>query len=253
VAPVVIIPTYNERANIVGLTELIKANLETDIIIVDDNSPDGTGEVIESLLKGNPRLHVIHRTQKMGLASAYKEGMQLALDRGFDPIIQMDCDYSHDPRYLQKLTTRASAVEMVIGSKYARGGEVIGLSWWRKTLSRYGNLYVFNLLRLKEASYTIRDSTSGYVIWRRALLQRIDLSVVRSHGYGFLVEMKWQAVLRGGTYCEEPITFKDRVNGRSKLTVGIFWEVLLLPWMLLSWSRERYLKSGHFVSKTCDC
>lgn len=248
VTPVIILPTYNERENIIGLIDLIKTHLETDIIIVDDNSPDGTGEVIESLKKENPRLHVIHRAHKMGYASAYKEGMRLALEKGFDPIIQMDCDYSHDPKYLQILTSRASHVDMVIASKYAAGGEVVELSWWRKALSRYGNLYVYALLHLKQARYTIRDSTSGYVIWRKSLLQRMDLSAIRSNGYGFQVEMKWQAVLKGGTYCEEPITFKDRVNGRSKLTVGTFWEVLFLPWILLSWSTDRYLNDPQPVS-----
>ena len=196
--------------------------------------------MVAALVTEDPRLHVIHRSQKLGLASAYKEGMALALDMGFDPIIQMDCDYSHDPKYLQILIARASAVEMVIGSKYALGGEVVGLSWWRKTLSRFGNLYVFKLLHLKHPHYTIRDSTSGYVAWRKSLLQRLDLSAVQSKGYGFQVEMKWQAILKGGTYCEEPITFKDRVNGRSKLTVGILWEVLFLPWILLFWDNESY-------------
>jgi dolichol-phosphate mannosyltransferase len=239
VAPVVILPTYNEQDNIIGMIELIKAHLETDIIVVDDNSPDGTGEIIASLAREDSRLHVVHRPGKLGYASAYKEGMALALEMGFDPIIQMDSDYSHDPRHLKSLTARASAVEMVIGSKYALGGDVVGLSWWRKMLSRFGNVYVFKLLHLKQPRYTIRDSTSGYVVWSRSLLQRMDLSAVRSKGYGFQVEMKWHAILMGGTYYEEPIAFKDRVNGRSKLTVGIFWEVLFLPWILLSWSGDK--------------
>ena len=233
-SPVIVIPTYCERPNIEHVIRGIRDHVEADIVIVDDSSPDETGVFVEQLKHADPRFHLISRPRKLGFASAYIEGLTWALERGFDPIVQMDSDFSHDPRHLKDLIKQTENYDVVIGSKYVEGGAVTGLSWWRKVLSRCGNIYVHWVFSLKSPAYSLRDSTSGYIAWRQEFLARIPLSLIRCKGYGFLVELKWEAFRMGARFHEEPIVFCDRVNGCSKLTVGILWEVLLLPWRLLT-------------------
>jgi dolichol-phosphate mannosyltransferase len=232
--PVIVLPTYCERDNIEHVIRGIREHVVTDILIVDDNSPDGTGVFVEQLKRSDPQLHLISRPRKLGFASAYIDGLNWALERGFNPIVQMDSDFSHDPKHLNDLIRQTEDYDAVIGSKYVEGGAVLGLSWWRRALSRIGNIYVLTVFTMKSPGYSLRDSTSGYIAWRRDFLARLPLSTIRCKGYGFLVELKWEAFRLGARFREEPIVFRDRVNGYSKLTIGILWEVLVLPWRLLA-------------------
>ena len=229
--PVVVIPTYNEIENIEALIDSIKKTIECRFIIIDDNSPDGTGQLLRSLCVKDSSIYVIHRTQKLGLASAYQEGFRFALQNEFDPIIQMDCDFSHDPKYLKVLVESIGQHDLVIGSKYVKNGQVIGLDWWRGALSRYGNLYLSWGLRTSNHK-VIKDFTSGYMCWRRSLLSNIDLSKMGSRGYAFLIELKWHALELSADIEEIPIIFKDRVNGRSKMSPHIIQEALTLPFRI---------------------
>lgn len=236
---VIIIPTYNERENIVPLIYAISERVDAHIIVVDDNSPDGTGDVVRELTRSNQKIHLVARPQKLGFASAYLEGFTKALTLSGDVIIQMDSDYSHDPRHLVDLVRMCERYDVVIGSKYTRGGAVEGLSWWRAALSRYGNRYIRFVLSRKRPEYNLRDSTSGYIAWRAEVLQKLLSKTVSSRGYGFQVELKWRAFLQGARIWEEPIVFRDRVRGRSKLTSSIALEVLILPLRLLAFTGVR--------------
>jgi len=235
---VIIIPTYNESENIAPLIYAISERVDAHIIVVDDNSPDGTGDVVRELTRSNQKIHLVARPQKLGFASAYLEGFAKALTLSGDVIIQMDSDYSHDPRHLADLIRMCERYDVVIGSKYTRGGAVEGLSWWRAALSRYGNRYIRFVLSLKRRDFNLRDSTSGYIAWRGDALRNLLSERLSSQGYGFLVELKWKAFLRGARIWEEPIIFRDRVNGKSKLTSSIALEVLLLPLKLLAFEKS---------------
>jgi len=235
---VIIIPTYNESENIAPLIYAISERVDAHIIVVDDNSPDGTGDVVRELTRSNQKIHLVARPQKLGFASAYLEGFAKALTLSGDVIIQMDSDYSHDPRHLADLIRMCERYDVVIGSKYTRGGAVEGLSWWRAALSRYGNRYIRFVLSLKRRDFNLRDSTSGYIAWRGDALRNLLSERLSSQGYGFLVELEWKAFLQGARIWEEPIIFRDRVNGKSKLTSSIALEVLLLPLKLLAFEKS---------------
>jgi dolichol-phosphate mannosyltransferase len=229
---IVVLPTFNERENIACIIRDILSEIEADIVVVDDNSPDNTAEVVIKLQESYAGVHLILRDSKRGLASAYTEGFRYALVNGYGVIIQMDSDYSHHPKYLSQLLSQVQDADVVVGSKYTKGGQVEGLIWWRKALSAWGNRYASIVLQMRRPAARLRDWTSGYLCWRADSLKRIDFDQIQCAGYGFLIELKWFAACLGMRMEEVPIVFSDRVRGRSKMSVGILRESLFLPFRL---------------------
>jgi dolichol-phosphate mannosyltransferase len=226
---IVIIPTYNERGNVQKLVkELLGLGLDVDLLFVDDHSPDGTGELLDEIALQNPAVSVIHRPGKLGLGTAYLTGYQAALARNPDYILQMDADLSHDPRDIPKLIAAAERDDLVIGSRYVRGGGIAHWSMGRLLLSYCANLYVRLMTGLK-----IRDSTSGFRCFNRSVLERIGLDRVDSNGYAFQIEMAYRTLSEGFRIVEVPIIFLGRSTGKSKLSRKIIWEALFLPWKIL--------------------
>ena len=231
---VVVVPTYNERTNLPVLVDLLTdlhvPNLH--ILVVDDNSPDGTGEVADRLAaETSGVVGVLHRTEKNGLGRAYVAGMTRALEEEADVVIQMDADLSHPasvvPLMVEKLFADDAAV--VIGSRYVTGGSLATeWPWHRKALSAWANFYVNAILRLH-----VKDATAGFKAWRADSLKAIDLPSIRSNGYSFQVEMNYRTVRRGLRIVEVPIRFEERVNGESKLGLRVQIESAIAPWKLL--------------------
>ena len=209
---IVVLPTYNERANLEALVTAIGQYLVTDIVIVDDNSPDGTGKLADQLSARSAHVHVLHRPQKEGLGPAYIAGFQWALQRPYDRIIEMDCDFSHAPWDLPRLVHRSHTADLVIGSRYVPGGGTENWNARRRLVSQCGNRYVSLFL-----GSIIRDWTGGFRCYRRRLLEEMALSTVQAKGYIFQVELAWRAVQLGAKVSELPIRFSDRVLGQSKL------------------------------------
>ncbi|PYC77705.1 polyprenol monophosphomannose synthase [Streptomyces tateyamensis] len=231
---VVVVPTYNERENLPVLAGLL-AELELPnlhLLVVDDNSPDGTGEVADKLAaESGGTVGVLHRTAKDGLGRAYLAGMARALDEGAEIVVQMDADLSHPstaiPAMVQILETTDAAV--VLGSRYVPGGSTASeWPWHRKALSAWANFYVNTILRLH-----VKDATAGFKAWRAATLRAIDLPSVHSNGYSFQVEMNYRVVKRGMTIREVPIRFEERAIGVSKMSLGVQLESAMAPWKLL--------------------
>jgi dolichol-phosphate mannosyltransferase len=225
----VVIPTYNERPNI---EEVVRGVLEQGphyrVIIVDDGSPDGTGELADALAASHPdRIEVIHRPAKGGLGPAYIAGFQRALELEPDLIAQMDADLSHDPAALPRLVAAAAQADLIIGSRYVTGGGTAGWPLWRRLLSRLGGRYARAVLGVPVA-----DLTGGFKVWRRSTLESIAPGRLRSDGYAFTIEATWRALQTGATVAEEPIIFTDRVAGASKLSRRIVLEAALLVWKL---------------------
>ncbi|MFE2410339.1 polyprenol monophosphomannose synthase [Kitasatospora sp. NPDC059408] len=230
---VVVVPTYNERENLPVLAGLLAQlpvpNLH--LLVVDDNSPDGTGELADKLAAGaDGRIGVLHRTEKDGLGRAYLAGMARALDEDADVVVQMDADLSHPataiPEMVRTLLTGDTAV--VLGSRYVPGGSTASeWPWHRKALSAWANFYVNTILGLG-----VRDATAGFKAWRADTLRAIDLPTVQSNGYSFQVEMNYRVVKRGMTIREVPIRFEERVEGASKMSIGVQVESALAPWKL---------------------
>jgi dolichol-phosphate mannosyltransferase len=228
----VVVPTYNEAVNLPRLAEaLMRLPLpELRLLVVDDQSPDGTGDVADKLAAENPRVSVLHRTAKNGLGRAYVDGMTRALEEGAQIVVQMDADLSHPaeviPRMVEVLATTDAAV--VLGSRYVAGGSVASeWAWHRKALSAWANFYVNAILRLR-----VKDVTAGFKAWRAETLRAIDLPTVRSNGYAFQVEMNYRTVRRGLRITEVPITFEERAEGVSKMTLAVQIESALMPWRL---------------------
>ncbi|MBH0203267.1 MAG: polyprenol monophosphomannose synthase [Nitrospira sp.] len=209
---VIVLPTYNERANLEALVRAIRQYLVTDILIVDDNSPDGTGELADQLSYQHRHIHVLHRTKKEGLGPAYLAGFAWALQRNYGFIIEMDCDFSHAPWDLPRLVHRCQTADLVIGSRYVPGGGTENWDARRRFVSRCGNTYVSLFL-----GSPLHDWTGGFRCYRRELLTRLSLSTVRAKGYIFQVELAWRAVQLGADVDELPIRFCDRIEGQSKL------------------------------------
>lgn len=209
---VVILPTYNERANLEAMVTAIGRYLVTDIVIVDDNSPDGTGELADQLGTLYPHVHVLHRPKKEGLGPAYIAGFQWALQRPYDRIIEMDCDFSHAPWDLPRLVHGSRTADLVIGSRYVPGGGTENWNARRRLVSQCGNSYVSLFL-----GSMIQDWTGGFRCYRRSLLEKMTLSAVQAKGYIFQVELAWRAVQLGAKVIELPIRFSDRILGQSKL------------------------------------
>jgi dolichol-phosphate mannosyltransferase len=228
----VVVPTYNEADNLPPLTaELLALDLPNlEILIVDDNSPDGTGQVAEDLAQQHPqRFHVLHRSGKLGLGTAYLTGFGYALDHGADYVVQMDADFSHSPAYIPRFLEALEGCDVAIGSRYVAGG---GLDerwgWGRYLLSWWANsVYTRLILGLR-----VKDATAGFKCWRRATLEGIGLDRVRSNGYVFQVEMAFLTEKLGYRFFEIPIYFEDRRIGRSKMTVPVKLEAALRTWQI---------------------
>jgi dolichol-phosphate mannosyltransferase len=225
----IVVPTYNERDNVRGIAERLLAALpKAELLFVDDNSPDGTGALLDELAAAQPRIHVLHRAGKLGLGTAYIAGFGWGLARGFDYLFEMDADGSHDPKYLpQMLALAEDGADVVVGSRYVPGGGTQNWGLGRKILSRGGSLYARTILGIE-----LRDVTAGFVCWRRAALEAIDLPTITSNGYSFQIEMKYRALRRHLRIVETPIVFADRRVGASKMSRAIFVEALRKVWEL---------------------
>lgn len=232
---VVIVPTYDERDNIEAIVRDILSYLVTDVLIVDDGSPDGTGEVADTLAERDPRVHVIHREGKQGLGTAYLAGFAWAVEHGYERAFEMDADFSHPPWDLPRLANASLDADLVIGSRYVPGGSTIGWDFKRRLLSRGANLYARLTLGCK-----VRDMTGGFRCFDVAKLERLDLASVSAQGYAFQIEMAYRMVRAGFVVVEIPIHFTDRRVGASKMDGGIAREALfLVPKLRFRVPRER--------------
>ncbi|MEX1112087.1 MAG: polyprenol monophosphomannose synthase [Candidatus Andersenbacteria bacterium] len=227
--PWVVIPTYNEKTNIEQMIpQLFGLNIENlHVLIVDDNSPDGTADVVRDFQKQHPTLHLEVREKKSGLGRAYVHGFQYALDHGADAIVQMDADFSHDPQDVPRLIHALHKHDLVIGSRYSHGISVINWPLKRLLVSIAGNVYASKITGLP-----IKDATGGFKAWRAQTLRDIDLPTVAADGYGFQVVMNYRAWKRNKHITEIPIIFTERREGQSKMSNGIIWEALWLVWKL---------------------
>jgi dolichol-phosphate mannosyltransferase len=224
----VVIPTYNERENIVRIVDAIHArNLDIEILVVDDNSPDGTGRLADGLVADGRVRHVLHRAGKLGLGSAYVEGFRWALTQEYDHIVQMDADFSHDPESLPSFLDAVRSADMVLGSRYVHGITVVNWPLSRLLLSYFANTYA----RLITGA-PIRDVTGGFKCFRRSVLEAIDLDGISSEGYSFQIEMNFKVWKRGFRIREIPILFRDRQVGQSKMNFSINREAAWMVWKL---------------------
>jgi dolichol-phosphate mannosyltransferase len=220
----VIVPTYNERDNLPLLVPaILNADADLDMLIVDDNSPDGTGELAEELAAREPRLTVLHRPGKLGLGTAYVAGFEHARAHDYERIIEMDADFSHRPDDLPALMSAAITADVVVGSRNVNGGATVGWSWIRTAISRGGSRYARLLLSLP-----INDCTGGFKCFRRSALDRLDLARLHAKGFAFQIEVNHACHQAGLSFAEVPITFADRAAGRSKMSLGIAIEAALL-------------------------
>jgi len=220
---VVIIPTYNERENLERIVARVRvATPDAQVLVVDDNSPDGTGGIATALAEADPAVHVLHRAGKEGLGAAYKAGFTWARERGFVRMVEMDADGSHAPEQLPSLLSAVADADVVLGSRWVPGGSVVNWPRRRELISRGGSAYARAVLRLPA-----RDVTGGYRVFTAEALDRLQLDEVHSHGYGFQVDMLWHANRAGLRIVEVPITFTERAYGASKMTSGIVVEAML--------------------------
>lgn len=228
---IVVMPTYNEADNLPAIVaELLALGIEhLKVIIVDDNSPDGTGRVADRLARSYPqRIRIVHRRRKQGLGSAYREGFELALHSDANYIVEMDADFSHSPTYIPKMLAKAQECDVVVGSRYVTGGSVDD-RWglWRRFLSWFGNMYTRAVTGLQ-----VRDTTAGFKVFRREVLENIDLRRIQSEGYAFQIEMAYACQQAGYRICEIPIFFEDRVIGSSKMDLRIVLEAIWRVWQI---------------------
>ena len=224
----IIIPTYNERENLPRMAaKLLSLPVAVDVLVVDDNSPDGTGKIADDLAAQHPQIHVLHRAGKEGLGRAYLAGFQWALEKNYEFIFEMDCDFSHDPNEIPNFLKAAEKADLVIGSRYTGGVRVLNWPLKRLLLSRCAGVYVWFITGLP-----VTDPTGGYKCFRRRALQAINLNVVHSNGYSFQIEMTHRLWRQGFAVAEVPITFADRVHGASKLSRHIMIEAAWMVWWL---------------------
>jgi dolichol-phosphate mannosyltransferase len=229
----VIIPTYNETENIARIIQAVLAqDKRLEILVVDDGSPDGTGALVDSIAAENPRVHILHREKKMGLGTAYIAGFKWSLERRYDYTFEMDADFSHDPAHLPEFLRAIQTADLVLGSRY-RHGRVTVVNWpiKRLLLSYYANIYARVVTGLP-----LFDSTGGFKVYRRAVLEAIDLDDVRSNGYAFQIEMSFRAWKKNFRIVEIPIVFVDRTEGTSKMSKAIVREAVWMVWRLRFWS-----------------
>ena len=219
----VIVPTYNEASNVRKTVERVRTAVPSaDVLVVDDNSPDGTGQIADRLAELDEHVHVLHRPGKAGLGAAYVAGFRWGLDRDHDVLVEMDADGSHQPEELPRLMAALEGADLVLGSRYVPGGRVVNWPRHREMLSRGGNVYTRLALGVP-----LRDATGGYRAFRADALRRLDLDDVASQGYCFQVDLVWRAVQSGLRVVEVPITFIERVEGTSKMSSAIVFEALV--------------------------
>ncbi|MCW2726040.1 MAG: glycosyl transferase [Frankiales bacterium] len=229
----VVVPTYNERENLEIIADRLHAAVpQAHLLVVDDNSPDGTGKIADEMADREPWVHVLHREAKAGLGAAYVAGFGWAREQGYDVVVEMDADGSHAPEQLPRLLTALEDADLVLGSRYVPGGEVVNWPRSRELLSRGGNLYTRVLLGLP-----LQDATGGYRAYRRTVLDTLPLGQISSQGYCFQVDLAWQTWQRGHRVIEVPITFVERERGESKMSRKIVVEAL---WRVTLWG----LRSG---------
>jgi dolichol-phosphate mannosyltransferase len=234
----VIIPTYNERENLDSIAARVRIAVpEADVLVVDDNSPDGTGELADKLSAGDEQIHVLHRPGKGGLGAAYIAGFGWALERGYGVMVEMDADGSHQPEDLPKLLTALEGADAVIGSRWVAGGTVRNWPKSREALSRGANTYARLMLRLP-----VRDATAGYRAYRAETLRTLNLGSVQSQGYCFQIDLTLRAVNAGLTVTEVPITFVDRTRGASKMSRAVMAEAF---WRVAQWGVAGRLHRRH--------
>jgi dolichol-phosphate mannosyltransferase len=229
----VIVPTYNERENVLKLIDAVLAQAaQIDILVVDDGSPDGTGQLVDERAATDQRVHVIHRERKLGLGTAYVAGFRWALERPYEFVFEMDADFSHDPEHLPQFLESAENADLVLGSRY-REGRVTVVNWpiGRLMLSYFANVYARFATGLQ-----VYDATGGFKCFRRKVLESIDLNDVKSNGYAFQIEMSFRAWKKGFRIVEIPIVFVDRTEGTSKMSKRIVREAVWMVWRLRWWS-----------------
>lgn len=224
----IIIGTYNERENLAPLVEaVLSLGRGLDVLVIDDNSPDGTGRVADGLAAKHPEVSVLHRAGKLGLGTAYVEGFRHALEKGYDRIITMDADFSHDPRYLPEFLAALDTHDVAVGTRYIKGGGVENWPPHRLALSRGGSLYT----RLV-TGMPLHDATGGFNGFRREVLEAIGLDSIRSEGYSFMIEIKFRSWKKRFRIAEIPIIFADRTRGKSKMSKKIFLEAIFMVWKI---------------------
>ncbi len=224
----IIIPTYNERDNIREVIQRVLAQpVSVETLVIDDNSPDGTARIVEELAETDTRVHLIRRREKMGLGTAYITGFKFALEKGYDLIFEMDADLSHDPDEIPNFFEAVKSADLVIGSRYINGVNVVNWPLSRLLLSYFASVYTRVITGLP-----VMDTTSGFKCYRREVLEAIDFDRVRSEGYSFQIEMKWRTWREGFQIREIPIVFVDRTVGSSKMSKAIIREAVFLVWKL---------------------
>ena len=239
------VPTYDEADNVERMSEsllvvLDRAGIDGHVLFIDDSSPDGTGAIADRLAATEPRIRVLHRTVKSGIGPAYRDGFRAALAEGADLVMEMDCDFSHDPDDVPRLVEAAAGADLVLGSRYVHGGGVSDWGLVRRAISRGGCLYAKLVLGIP-----VHDLTGGFKCFRREVLEALPLDEVSARGYGFQIEMTYRAILLGFRVAEVPITFSDRELGRSKMSRGIVLEAAtLVPRLRLRLGRGRRRSSG---------
>jgi dolichol-phosphate mannosyltransferase len=237
---VIIVPTYNEAENLEPLCAAIFAQTDRcDILVVDDGSPDGTGAIADRLAQSDPRITVLHRPGKGGLGKAYLAGFDLALSRGYRFLLEMDADFSHDPAYLPQLLKAAENADLVLGSRYVRGGGTQNWGLARRLISLGGSLYARTILGVG-----IRDLTGGFKCFRRETLLALDLATVQAEGYAFQIELTYRALSLGLRVVEIPIVFADRRVGKSKMSRAILLEAIPMVWRLRAQRRSFLARAG---------
>lgn len=224
----IIIPTYNERENISQIIPAIFQNCpDVHVLVVDDNSPDKTADVVKSMQASDVRIHLLQRQEKNGLGRAYCAGFDWAFANGYDWIVQMDADFSHRPVDLKRMLESRDKGDFIVGSRYVNGGTTVNWGLIRKIISRGGGIYARTIL-----GYPIRDWTAGFIAWNRKVLESIGTSTLKSNGYSFQIELKYRASKNGFKVYEVPITFEDRQVGQSKMSARIMIEALYRVWLL---------------------
>jgi dolichol-phosphate mannosyltransferase len=224
----VIIPTYNEKENVRGIAPAALAQSPVvDVLIVDDNSPDGTGDIVAEMAKAEPRIHLLRRAGKLGLGTAYIAGFKWGLERGYDYLMEMDADFSHDPKEIPNFLKAIENADLVLGSRYKDGIRVVNWPLTRLVLSKGASIYVRVITGLP-----VMDPTGGFKCFRRTVLESMQLDNIRSNGYAFQVELTYQAWMAGFRVVEIPITFTDRYAGKSKMSGKIVREALWMIWAL---------------------
>lgn len=229
----VIVPTYNERENLERIIpEILAQDRNLEVLVVDDNSPDGTGQIADQIARQNGRVTVLHRQKKMGLGQAYVAGFKHALEKNFDYIFEMDADFSHDPKYLPDFLRAIERADLVLGSRYVSGVNVVNWPMSRLLLSYFANIYSRWVTGLP-----VRDSTGGFKCYRRSVLEKIEIDKITSEGYSFQIETCFRAWKKGFKIVEIPIVFVDRKQGESKMSKRIVREAMWMVWKLriLSW------------------